>query len=121
MLNQFFSVCFKIFDVDGDGQLNESELVQMVENMVTVKSKHRVESDTQLEECNIIIQDLLKQGNSKVPKYVTMEEFLVWTVDNVLARETGEEDVGASDLRCSGISVKFTNGASSGRQHEFYH
>ena len=90
MLNQFFSVCFKIFDVDGDGQLNESELVQMVENMVTVKSKHRVESDTQLEECNTIIQDLLKQGDSKVPKYVTMEEFLVWTVDNVLAREIGQ-------------------------------
>ena len=90
MLNQFFSVCFKIFDVDGDGQLNESELVQMVENMVTVKSKNRVESDTQLEECNTIIQDLLKQGDSKVPKYVTMEEFLVWTVDNVLAREIGQ-------------------------------
>ena len=88
IINDFFSVCFKIFDLDGDGQLNESELVQMAENMVEVMKQTRVEGgDIQQEDCSTIVKDLLKQqGNSK---HVTMEEFLVWTVDNVLAREMG--------------------------------
>ena len=32
----FVVVCFKMFDVDGDGQLNEEEVKLMVESMVEV-------------------------------------------------------------------------------------
>ena len=87
----YIAVCFKMFDLDGDSQLCESELIQMLENMVEIVDQIRADGGSiRKEECKTIILDLLQgQGNSKTEtrKHLTMEEFLVWTVDNVHARE----------------------------------
>ena len=88
---QCFSVCVKMFDLDGDGQLSKTELIQMAENMVEVMRQTRAEGeDIEQENCDSVVRELLLQkGGSKLPNHITMEEFLVWTVDNVLAREMG--------------------------------
>ena len=67
--------CFRIFDADGDGVLDAVEVRRMVEAMVEVAGAGR-------EEGQELAGRLVLEGG-----VVTVEEYLVWTVDNPLARE----------------------------------
>ena len=80
-----------MFDLDGDGHLSKTELIQMAESMVEVMGQTRTEGENiEQENCDSVVRELLQQkGDSEYPNHITMEEFLVWTVDNVLAREMG--------------------------------
>ena len=82
------SVCFKMYDLDGDGKLNEAEIRRMVESMIEVASQTKTDTEIQQYNSEKLVSDLLKMNND-TSKHVTLEEFLVWTVDNVLAREMG--------------------------------
>jgi len=80
--------CFKMYDLDGDGKLNEAEIRRMVESMIEVASQTKTDTEIQQYNSEKLVSDLLKMNND-TSKHVTLEEFLVWTVDNVLAREMG--------------------------------
>ena len=79
----FVSVCFKIFDLDGDGGLNGEEMRLMVETMLEVARQTRQEGEAvkELEE-EEVVRDLESRGEK-----LSLQEFLVWSVDSSLAKE----------------------------------
>ena len=77
----FVSVCFKIFDLDGDGGLNGEEMRLMVETMLEVSRQTRQEGEAESEQQEVV-KDLESRGQK-----LSLQEFLVWSVDSVLARE----------------------------------
>lgn len=89
-----------MFDVDGDGHLNEAEVRLMVESMLEVAAQTRAQDSDPAPDtldCDTLVRGLLcgrdqdpARGADTCPGHVTLEEFLVWTVDNVLAREMGQ-------------------------------
>ena len=74
-------VCFKIFDVDGDGILNEDEIRLMVDVMVEVAGQTRLEGEAECDQ-EQLVQDLMRRSPE-----LSLQEFLVWSVDSQLARE----------------------------------
>ena len=83
-----------MFDVDGDGHLNEAEVRLMVESMGEVAAQTRAQDSDPAPDtldCDTLVRGLLGgRDQDTCPGHVTLEEFLVWTVDNVLAREMGQ-------------------------------
>ena len=77
--------CFKMFDLDGDGKLNREEVELMVESMIEVTNQTRTETDTAEYSSDKIVSELVQDRT-----VVSQEEYLVWSVDNVLAREMGQ-------------------------------
>lgn len=111
------SVCFKIFDVDNDGVLNEAEVSLMIESMLEVAGQTKTEdkelvsrrlssqAGEQTEQSNknslaelsdptrrqkidttVLTKELLSRDGERL-SHLTLEDFLVWTVDNNLPKE----------------------------------
>jgi len=101
--------CFKIFDADNDGVLNEREVNLMIESMLEVsgqiksgenqsneenksdntkfeKAEKKCCNDTNNRDLSCKVEQLLTRDGRKM-SHLTLEDFLVWTVDNALPRE----------------------------------
>jgi len=109
--------CFKIFDVDNDGVLNEGEVSLMMESMLEVagqtksgykdmvsrnlssqageqteRGKNGLTEQSDLAKHNnnvdvaVLTEELLTRDGEKLA-HLTLEDFLVWTVDNNLPKE----------------------------------
>jgi len=109
--------CFKIFDVDNDGVLNEAEVSLMIESMLEVAGQTKTEdkelvsrrlssqAGEQTEQLNknslaelsdptrrqkldttVLTKELLSRDGERL-SHLTLEDFLVWTVDNNLPKE----------------------------------
>ena len=76
-----FAVCFKIFDLDGDGILNEAETRLMVSAMVEVASQTRPDGEGEYNQ-----EELVQELARRSPE-LSLQEFLVWSVDSLLAKE----------------------------------
>ena len=74
--------CFKIFDEDNDGVLNKVEVKRMVEAMVEVAGQGGREVKREVLEEKGLVEKLL--GTSA---HLSLEDFLVWTVENSLAKD----------------------------------
>lgn len=81
------SVCFKIFDTDRDGVLNYSEIAIMVECMNQVRNQVLNEDSKLKIDANEVTKDILEKHDPQKTGALTMEEFLVWTVNNPLPAE----------------------------------
>lgn len=79
----FLSVCFKIFDNDRDGILNKKELQIMSECLIEV-SKQTQKSEN-LSTPKKLMEEIVAKHDGK--DQLTLEEYLVWTVDNPYPRE----------------------------------
>lgn len=80
--------CFKVFDSDHDGYLSPSEMQHMVQVMLFIKDGNNVQNDGSLIDSTInvesaIIKELSCHATSS-DKGLTVEEYLMWTVDNPL-------------------------------------
>ncbi|XP_064618756.1 ubiquitin carboxyl-terminal hydrolase 32-like [Lineus longissimus] len=81
--------CFKIFDQDRDSLLSKSELVDMVVALLAVRKDNK--SDEELEYDNfqdtdptVIVTEILDAYDSDKDGKITLEEYLVWTVNHPL-------------------------------------
>ncbi|XP_039299269.1 ubiquitin carboxyl-terminal hydrolase 32 isoform X1 [Nilaparvata lugens] len=70
--------CFKVFDVDRDGHLSEDEMKHMIDVMLFVRYKSKAKKE--------FVPTLMKELNNYAgsDKGLTVEEYLMWTVDNQL-------------------------------------
>ncbi|XP_060562624.1 ubiquitin carboxyl-terminal hydrolase 32-like [Ruditapes philippinarum] len=81
--------CFKIFDTDHDGKLGEQELREMIDSLVAIRMENKdpeqLESDAFLKmDPNMVAKEIVSCHDSDKDGFITMEEYLVWTVNNVL-------------------------------------
>ncbi|CAH1801921.1 unnamed protein product [Owenia fusiformis] len=84
--------CFKVFDMDHDGLLNKSELVNMIKALVKIRKEnlnanqlardklHKLDPDK-------VVEEILEKYDSDEDGCITQEEYLVWTVDHPLPSE----------------------------------
>ena len=104
-----FTVCFKIFDADRDGILNNAEIANMVECMLEIKNQTIDEHSRIYPDVSEMVTQILNtkeniqtsdsinnlgdgDGNcslllNTVDKFLTIENYLVWTVENELPLE----------------------------------
>jgi len=106
--------CFKIFDADNDGVLNEAEVSLMIESMLEVagqtktgdkeevarrlssqaveqtehgKNKCQQNSSSGENTDTAVLTKELLTREGEILSHLSLEDFLVWTVDNSLPRE----------------------------------
>ena len=70
-----FSVCFKIFDQDKDGQLNRSEIAMMLQSMVEVRNQTLPQNEKIKPELTTLVNEILNNGKVSL----SIEDYLVWT------------------------------------------
>nr|CAD7570560.1 unnamed protein product [Timema californicum] len=78
--------CFKVFDVDRDGILSEEEAKCMIEVLLFVRHENKSAEDLSMDpygqvDSDSILADICQHGNSGG---LTMEEYLIWSMDNPL-------------------------------------
>ncbi|KAG1684339.1 Ubiquitin carboxyl-terminal hydrolase 32 [Nymphon striatum] len=84
--------CFKVFDQDQDGFLNKLELETTISALLHLQKESQASDGMEAEDYsqndidNIVSDILLIYDNDKDDK-ITMEEYLVWTVNNHLPLE----------------------------------
>ncbi|CAB3376870.1 Hypothetical predicted protein [Cloeon dipterum] len=77
--------CFKVFDKDQDGRLNHAELQQMADMLLLVRAESCATPDyTSLDSVEAIIASLQKQVPDCLENGLTVEDYLLWAVDNPL-------------------------------------
>eukprot|EP00095_Tigriopus_kingsejongensis_P012381 snap_masked-scaffold190_size271632-processed-gene-1.19 protein:Tk12381 transcript:snap_masked-scaffold190_size271632-processed-gene-1.19-mRNA-1 annotation:"ubiquitin carboxyl-terminal hydrolase 32" len=72
--------CFKIFDGDRDGVLNERELAIMCECLVLVRNQ-TAQGGIPID-VNLMVESIFEKHDPKGAGVLTLQEYLVWTVDN---------------------------------------
>lgn len=95
----YFTVCFKIFDTDRDGILNQNEIKQMFDILILVANESINLKNTQHKSCDEFIIEL-KNRKSKHNAFnsseteskneisilenvdLTQEDFLMWNIEN---------------------------------------
>lgn len=84
--------CFKVFDTDHDGKLGKDELKAMLEALMVIRkensSPEELEDDVfhQLDP-EVVAMEILLSHDSDQDGCITMEEYLVWTVNNTLSED----------------------------------
>lgn len=85
--------CFKVFDMDRDGVLSESEMLHMVDVLLFVREENRTAEERSLSylssstsspdqiDAKSVVAELASRASDKG---LTIEEYLMWTVDNPL-------------------------------------
>ncbi|XP_052268914.1 ubiquitin carboxyl-terminal hydrolase 32-like isoform X1 [Dreissena polymorpha] len=84
--------CFKIFDTKHDNKLDEGELREMVDALVAIrmdnKAPDELESDMYLRlDPGMVAKEIITSLDSDQDGCISMEEFLVWTVNNALCED----------------------------------
>ncbi|KAH9503865.1 Ubiquitin carboxyl-terminal hydrolase 32 [Bulinus truncatus] len=84
--------CFKLFDADHDSRLNETEVVAMLENLNVVRNVYNSEQTLQIEnfpviDHRIVAKEILSCHDLNGEGALTMEDYLLWTVNNQLTTD----------------------------------
>ncbi|KAJ8312078.1 hypothetical protein KUTeg_009451 [Tegillarca granosa] len=84
--------CFKVFDTNHDGKLSQDELKDMVECLVLVTHENRPKMEMEADvfykmDPEMIAKEILACHDGDKDGCITMEEYLVWTVNNTLAND----------------------------------
>ncbi|KAJ8312385.1 hypothetical protein KUTeg_009758 [Tegillarca granosa] len=84
--------CFKVFDTNHDGKLSQDELKDMVECLVLVTHENRPKMEMDADvfykmDPEMIAKEILACHDGDKDGCITMEEYLVWTVNNTLAND----------------------------------
>ncbi|XP_059091560.1 ubiquitin carboxyl-terminal hydrolase 32-like isoform X2 [Tigriopus californicus] len=79
--------CFKIFDTDRDGVLNENEMRIMCECLVHVRNQNASTFAPLKPDIGQMISDILERHDPKGSRTLSVQEFLVWTVNNPYPEE----------------------------------
>lgn len=103
VLFNLITVCFKIFDIDRDGVLNEIEVKQMIEILIFIANESTNAKNTQHRTCDEFIIELKNrktkqadvncslESEGKICKNeigemqsadLTQEDFLMWNIEN---------------------------------------
>ena len=80
-LNRFFylfTVCFKIFDADKDGELNIEEMNTMLNCMIEVRNQTLPVTERQNPNVEQMINEILNNGKVGL----SIEDYLVWVSKN---------------------------------------
>ncbi|OBS67318.1 hypothetical protein A6R68_04147 [Neotoma lepida] len=81
-------VCFKVFDVDRDGVLSRVELKDMVVALLEVWKDNRTDDIPELHMAlSDIVEDILNAHDTTKMGHLTLEDYQIWSVKNVLANE----------------------------------
>ncbi|XP_046684242.1 ubiquitin carboxyl-terminal hydrolase 32 isoform X2 [Homalodisca vitripennis] len=75
--------CFKVFDLDRDGLLSESEMDHMVDVLLHLHHENSPDGGTTEDKKEVLAE--LKCRAS--PKGLTIEEYLIWSMDNLLSTD----------------------------------
>ncbi|XP_059478649.1 ubiquitin carboxyl-terminal hydrolase 32 [Neocloeon triangulifer] len=77
--------CFKVFDKDQDGRLNDSEIHQMADILLLVRAESCATPDyTSLDSVDAIVKSLEQQVPGCMESGLTVEDYLLWAVNNPL-------------------------------------
>ncbi|XP_052801941.1 ubiquitin carboxyl-terminal hydrolase 32-like [Mya arenaria] len=81
--------CFKVFDTNHDGKLGEGELREMLDALVAIRIDNKpveeLETDAFMKmDPSTVAKDIIDGFDSDRDGSITMEEYLVWTVNNAL-------------------------------------
>nr|XP_048302697.1 ubiquitin carboxyl-terminal hydrolase 32 isoform X3 [Myodes glareolus] len=80
--------CFKVFDVDRDGVLSRVELKDMVVALLEVWKDNRTDEIPELHMAlSDIVEDILNAHDTTKMGHLTLEDYQIWSVKNVLANE----------------------------------
>ncbi|ELW61765.1 Ubiquitin carboxyl-terminal hydrolase 32 [Tupaia chinensis] len=80
--------CFKVFDVDRDGVLSRTELRDMVVALLEVWKDNRTDDIPELHtDVSDIVEDILNAHDTTKIGHLTLEDYQIWSVKNVLANE----------------------------------
>ncbi|KAH0513842.1 Ubiquitin carboxyl-terminal hydrolase 32 [Microtus ochrogaster] len=80
--------CFKVFDVDRDGVLSRVELKDMVVALLEVWKDNRTDDIPELHMAlSDIVEDILNAHDTTKMGHLTLEDYQIWSVKNVLANE----------------------------------
>ncbi|XP_028937568.1 ubiquitin carboxyl-terminal hydrolase 32 isoform X3 [Ornithorhynchus anatinus] len=81
-------VCFKVFDVDRDGVLSHTELRDMVVALLEVWKDNRTDDIPELHmKLSDIVDSILNAHDTTKMGHLTLEDYQIWSVKNVLANE----------------------------------
>ncbi|KAF4012049.1 hypothetical protein G4228_004148 [Cervus hanglu yarkandensis] len=80
--------CFKVFDVDRDGVLSRVELRNMVVALLEVWKDNRTDDipELHMDLCDIV-EGILNAHDTTKMGHLTLEDYQIWSVKNVLANE----------------------------------
>ncbi|XP_006756226.2 PREDICTED: ubiquitin carboxyl-terminal hydrolase 32 isoform X1 [Myotis davidii] len=80
--------CFKVFDVDRDGVLSRVELRDMVVALLEVWKDNRTDDIPELHtDLSDIVEGILSAHDTTKMGHLTLEDYQIWSVKNVLANE----------------------------------
>ncbi|XP_064127421.1 ubiquitin carboxyl-terminal hydrolase 32 isoform X7 [Loxodonta africana] len=80
--------CFKVFDVDRDGVLSRVELRDMVVALLEVWKDNRTDDIPELHtDLSDIVEGILNTHDTTKMGHLTLEDYQIWSVKNVLANE----------------------------------
>ncbi|XP_012868534.1 PREDICTED: ubiquitin carboxyl-terminal hydrolase 32 [Dipodomys ordii] len=80
--------CFKVFDVDRDGVLSRVELRDMVVALLEVWKDNRTDDIPELhKDLSDIVEGILDAHDTTKIGHLTLEDYQIWSVKNVLANE----------------------------------
>uniref|UniRef100_A0A6I8P540 Ubiquitin carboxyl-terminal hydrolase 32 n=1 Tax=Ornithorhynchus anatinus TaxID=9258 RepID=A0A6I8P540_ORNAN len=80
--------CFKVFDVDRDGVLSHTELRDMVVALLEVWKDNRTDDIPELHmKLSDIVDSILNAHDTTKMGHLTLEDYQIWSVKNVLANE----------------------------------
>ncbi|XP_011247293.1 ubiquitin carboxyl-terminal hydrolase 32 isoform X4 [Mus musculus] len=80
--------CFKVFDVDRDGVLSRVELKDMVVALLEVWKDNRTDDIPELHmDLSDIVERILNAHDTTKVGHLTLEDYQIWSVKNVLANE----------------------------------
>ncbi|CAL1537349.1 unnamed protein product, partial [Lymnaea stagnalis] len=84
--------CFKVFDTDHDSKLNEQEVIAMLEALNIVRRVYNSDAtlgsqDLPVIEPSIVAKEILSCHDVNKEGCLTMEDYLLWTVNNQLTTD----------------------------------
>ncbi|KAK3792374.1 hypothetical protein RRG08_045918 [Elysia crispata] len=84
--------CFKVFDMDHDMRLNEQEVISMLQALNTVRTEYNSAATLQSQDFPVIdpqtvAKEILSCHDTNHNGYLTMEDYLMWTVNNQLTTD----------------------------------
>ncbi|ESO97937.1 hypothetical protein LOTGIDRAFT_153048 [Lottia gigantea] len=81
--------CFKVFDMDHDGKLNKDDVHQMLQALEVIRKEYKSPAALEAEDLpsldpETVSREIMSCHDNDKDGYITMEEYLVWSVNNTL-------------------------------------